>query len=58
VSLQWWRVACLLCRWQNTRCGSHEDVTRNTCPRCGGAVTAAMTVRAVPRTILFRQDGT
>lgn len=57
-SMQWWTVACLACRWLNTRRGTHEDVTANSCPRCGGRVTATKTTTAMPRKVLFRGDGT
>lgn len=44
-SYKWWSVCCTRrgCRWANTRAGSQADVTKNSCPRCGGKVAAVPT---------------
>lgn len=32
---RWWCVRCTACRWANYRAGTHEEITRHGCPRCG-----------------------
>lgn len=56
--VRWWAVRCTGCLWGNDRRGTHEQVTRVGCPKCGAGVTAGPGASPVGMsTVSGRADG-